>query len=116
MGGEPVTAELPSGVRTGGLYTFAPGPGCADTYGVRTNGLYNFGGTTAECYDYNRDDADGDHEENINGWAISGAEGEGLGLRACVRGVVIDGERKEVGKQVKHHRWEKEGSHRWAHL
>ena len=34
MGGEPITAELPSGVRTGGLYTFAPGPGCGDTYGV----------------------------------------------------------------------------------
>ena len=101
MGGEPVTAELPSGVRTGGLYTFAPGPGCGDTYGVRTNGLYNFGGTTAECYDYNRDDADGDHEENFNGWAISGADGEGLGLRACVRGVVIDGERKQGDKEVK---------------
>ena len=25
VGGEPITAELPSGVRTGGLYTFGAG-------------------------------------------------------------------------------------------
>ena len=46
--------------------------------------------------DYERDDAD--YYENFSR-AISGAEGEGLGLRACVRGVVIDGERKEGGKE-----------------
>ena len=37
------------------------------------------------------------YEENRER-AILGAEGEGLGLRACVRGVVIDGERKDGGK------------------
>ena len=35
---------------------------------------------------------------DINGAPISGADGELLGLRACVRGVVIDGERKDGNK------------------
>ena len=35
---------------------------------------------------------------DINGEPISGADGELLGLRACVRGVVIDGERKDGNK------------------
>ena len=106
VGGEPVTAELPSGVRTGGLYTFAPGPRCRDHHTGLPYGFCTtiFGGTTGVMIT-KRDDADGDHEENFNGWAISGAESEGLGLRACVRGVVIDGERKQGSKEVKHHRW-----------
>ena len=35
---------------------------------------------------------------DINGAPISGADGELLGLRSCVRGVVIDGERKDGNK------------------
>ena len=41
VGGEPVTAELPSGVRTSGLYTFAPGPRYRDHHtGLPLWGLY----------------------------------------------------------------------------
>ena len=51
VGGEPIAAELPSGVRTGGIYTF--GAGDVDGYndGDGNDYKYQFQEQMASCWD-----------------------------------------------------------------
>ena len=86
MGGESVTAELPSGVRTGGLYVFGAGHipiKLAKSLIEIIIATINMNVTITLS--------------NIN---TGGVDATDVGLRACIRGVVIDGERRQ-GKEVR---------------
>ena len=86
LGGESVTAELPSGVRTGGLYVF----GAGHIQIISAQSLIEIIIATI----------------NMNVTIIiskintGGVDATDVGLRACIRGVVIDGERRQ-GKEVR---------------